>query len=371
LDFLRNKPVIVTIVVAVILVILMAATGPGSAQGATVVGDAFLPMQNFFYSLTEGISGPARQEVDPDLQAQLDEYKLKANGYEELEAENQRLTQILNYTQSHPEQELIVASVTGKDPGNWFEVFTIDRGRADGVEKDMAVITPDGLVGIVEETGQNWARIMSITDARSGVAALVERTRDIGVVKGSVDPNALDAVLSMEYLPLDTDIVAGDTLITSGLDGLYPKGLAIGTVIETTDEAGGRAVRLEPTVDFRRLEEVLVVKLVTEEEGVTNEDISGTRVVPESLPGVTPSSSASPEPADSGDTTGNTSGSTSAGGTNTSTGEGASTPDTQTTAPPEGGGTADDGAGGDSGDTGGGDTAGGADDTGGDTPEGE
>lgn len=274
MNFLRNKPVIVTIVVVVILIILIAFTGQGTSGTGTVVGEAFVPVQSFFYGVSEKLGGffdgivtsGSKQQQKDQLSAELDEYKVKMNSYDELVAENKRLSEMLDYKQNNPTQELIVAKITGKDPGNWFEVFTVDRGKAHGIEKNMMVITPDGLVGRVQEVGLNWSKIMTITDSRSGVAALVERTRDIGVVKGSVATSELDAVLSMNYLPLDTDVIEGDKIVTSGTDGMFTKGFLIGEVKGTSDEAGGKNIVITPSVDFSRLEEVMIVKIVHEED---------------------------------------------------------------------------------------------------------
>jgi len=267
LNFAKNKPLIITIIVIIILVLLMASTASSStiSRGATVAGGAFVPLQTFFYQISDSIrntfspSDALSGEERNALTAELDEYKVKLMDYEELVAENTRLSEMLEYKQNNENRELKLARITGKDPGNWFDVFTIDLGANDGVEKNMAVVTPDGLVGRVEEVGLNWSKVMAAIDSRSSIPVIVERTRDVGVAGGSIGGDELSRTLSMNYLPFDSDIVEGDVVVTSGLGGIFPKGLVVGTVTESRTSDGGMNVTVEPSVDFRRLEEVMVI----------------------------------------------------------------------------------------------------------------
>ncbi len=288
MNIFRNKPLIITVVVLAVLIVLVAATASSNtiSQKTTIAGSAFVPFQKFFY----GISGPADggEAIDTakaeQLQHELAEYKGKVMDYDELLAENQRLSSMLEYKQNHEGQELKVASITGKEPSNWFDVFTIDLGAKDGVKEDMPVITPDGLVGRVEEVGLNWSKVIGIIDGRSKVSAIMERTRDVGVVDGKVGTDGLAVTLTMNFLPIGADVVEGDLVITSGLDGIYPKGLIIGTVTSTTSETGGVQVRIDPAVDFRRLEEVMVVVKAEETKLVVDEDIADESAVASALP---------------------------------------------------------------------------------------
>lgn len=292
MNFFRNKPLIITIVIVIILVLLIATTSGSNSfsQNTTIAGSPFVGLQRFFYQISDTITGAfSGTTVDlsgenKELQAQLSEYKGSQMDYEEVLAENERLKKMLDYKQNNETQELKVAAITGKEPSNWFDVFTIDLGSKDGIEENMPVITPDGLVGRIEEVGLNWSKVMGIIDGRSSVAVIMERTRDIGVVKGAIGVDELSATLSMNYLPLDTDIVEGDVVLTSGYDQLYPKGLVIGTVLSTTSETGAKSVTIKPNVDFRRLEEVMVVVRTTEVTAVAQEDIADDTATPEPLP---------------------------------------------------------------------------------------
>lgn len=315
--FLRNKPLVVTIVVVVILIILMVATGTGNkaTDGANVVGGAFVPVQKFFYQISDSVgeffdnvfnSGDVASEKQK-LDSELQTIKGQMNDYDEMKAQNERLKEMLDYKQKNTAQELKVATIIGKNPGNWFDVFTIDLGINDGIAKDMPVITADGLVGRVEEVGLNWAKVMAVIDGRSNVPSIMERTREYGVVKGSISQDSLDASLYINYLPLDSDVIEGDKVLTSGLDGIYPKGLLVGTV-ESASQAGstGVNVKIKAAVDFRRLEEVFVVVAVDGEAtgGSTANETSGSGQAAQPEPSSTPGPGASESPAASGEVTG-------------------------------------------------------------------
>lgn len=274
--FLRNRALIATVVIVVLSMVLisMSSTGALLTQTVGAIGGAVVPLQRVLYQASETITDGGMQEpVSGSAES-------AAMDYEELAAENARLRELLEFKESTVTQELKAAQIIGKEPGNWFEVFTIDLGANDGIQAGMPVVTPRGLVGRVEEVGLSWAKVMSIIDVRSSVSAIMERTRDTGVVKGTIGSDDLTATLTMNYLPLDTDIIEGDSVLTSGYDEVYPKGLVIGNVTSSTDQSGGKLVVVEPSVDFRRLEEVLVVVSTREE---TKEDVVDTDITDDSF----------------------------------------------------------------------------------------
>lgn len=282
MNLTKNKPLVITIVAAVILILLMASTSAlGAAdKAATAVGGIFVPLQAFFYNISDGIRQTFQAKDDLNatdasaLQSEIDDYKLRLMNYEDLKAENERLLAMLDYKETNPESELKMARVVGKDPGSWFEVLTIDLGASDGVEKDMAVVTPDGLVGRIEEVGINRSKVMTIADSRSRVPVIVERTRDIGVAGGSLQGNESYSELSVNYLPLDSDITEGDIVLTSGLGGIFPRGLPVGMVISAKAEDSAVDAVIEPMVDFRQVDEVFVIISANQTSEVVNEDIT-------------------------------------------------------------------------------------------------
>jgi len=152
--------------------------------------------------------------------------------------------------------ETIAAGVIGASASLDFRGITIDRGTSQAVTANMAVIGPAGLVGRVVTPTAHASKVQLLIDRNAAAGALVERSRAQGIVVGSgVD------VLRMDFVPATADVKVGDTVVTSGVDGIYPKGFVIGTVQQVENGNGiYKAIRVRPSVEFNRLEEVLVVK---------------------------------------------------------------------------------------------------------------
>ncbi len=189
----------------------------------------------------------------------LREEKLK------LEAELSRLkaaiadktmAELLAHREGSPFDELI-AEVVGMDPTNWYETVLIDKGSRDGIEPGMAVCTHLGLVGRVVRTNPTTSQVMLISDRGSSVSALIEETRDRGIVEG-----LMGSRLRMRYLPISSKIEPGFTVRSSGLGSTYPKDLLIGKVEKVWKGAQGlfQEAEVEPSVDLSKLERVLIVK---------------------------------------------------------------------------------------------------------------
>lgn len=169
--------------------------------------------------------------------------------------------------------DFVAARVVGKDATNWFKTILVDRGSRAGVRRNLPVVAPDGLVGRVIEVTPSTAKVQLITDPVSASGALMQRTRVTGIVIGN-----LDAGLRVRYLPLLADVVVGDEVVTSGMGGVFPKGIPIGHVT-TVERKGGalfQEATLQPKVDLSRLEEVLILMDAEPREGFE----SGGRVAP-------------------------------------------------------------------------------------------
>jgi rod shape-determining protein MreC len=176
------------------------------------------------------------------------------------------------------------AQVVGMDVSPWFHSVLIDRGRSDGVRAGMPVVTEDGVVGIITATAPDAARTLLLLDAQSSIDGIVQRSRARGIVRGEGSDE-----LSFEFVARGSDVQVDDQVITSGLDGVYPKGLLIGTV-DSVSEDGAQLIRtatIRPAVDFGRLEQVFVML----RRGPTMELLYSTRV------GDDPSDDGAEEPA--------------------------------------------------------------------------
>ncbi|MDR3348348.1 MAG: rod shape-determining protein MreC [Acidaminococcales bacterium] len=178
----------------------------------------------------------------------------------EIWAENGRLRELLNFKKSQRRHILLPAKVVGFNPGGLEGSLIIERGKKDGIEREMSVVTANGLVGSVVEVYRASARVQLMLHPKSAVGGIVQRpaSRVSGIVSGNAStpfaPNLLN-------LARDADIVVGDTILTSGLGSIYPKGIVIGVVAKVVNAEGGllKYAVIEPTVDFSRLEEVMVI----------------------------------------------------------------------------------------------------------------
>lgn len=178
----------------------------------------------------------------------------------ELQKENFRLREMLEFKE-RVTYKMLPAQVIARDPSQWFDTITINRGYADGLEKDMAIVTSQGLVGSVNKVSRNSAQVLLLTDSRRAVSALVQRTREpgaVGIVEGYPEE---EGYLRMINIPPEAKMQPGDTVISAGLGGIFPKGLIIGHILETGSDQYGllQQAIVRPAVDFNRLEEVFVV----------------------------------------------------------------------------------------------------------------
>lgn len=175
---------------------------------------------------------------------------------QEARLENERLRKLLDFREEKT-RKFVPALVIARDPSELTHTIIIDKGKKDKIVKDMLVISGGGLVGRVRETGWSISRVLLITDYDSAFSAMVERTRDSGAVKGVMREG-----LVMKYLELDCDVQKGDKVVTSGLSGVFEKGVLIGDVVSVEKDPGGLYLnaKIRPEVDIMKLEEVLVMR---------------------------------------------------------------------------------------------------------------
>lgn len=173
----------------------------------------------------------------------------------ELSKENERLKRYLHVVDGST-YPLIVARVIGLDFTGWQKIVSIDKGRGDGVKKDMAIVAPDGVVGRVLKVYSNASQVLLITDYSSSIDAVIQRTRVRGIVSGRGSDG-----LVLRFVTNDGDINVGDMVVTSGLAGIFPKGQIIGKVEKVKDSGRDffKVVKLSSFIDFLRLEEVLII----------------------------------------------------------------------------------------------------------------
>jgi len=190
------------------------------------------------------------------LRQRLLEVQLEADAMRSERLENVRLRRLLGLEERQPHR-LVAACVAGRSLDRLGGSLTLDKGAADGVEPNLAILTPDGLVGRVERATQHGARVLTLLHRDCAVAARIERSRVDGVLQWDF---GAQPVLNLRYISSQEDVQVGDRVITSGLGGIFPAGIRIGTVSKVGLESNGlmKEIFVRPSVDFRSVEEVLV-----------------------------------------------------------------------------------------------------------------
>jgi rod shape-determining protein MreC len=197
------------------------------------------------------------REENDQLRRQLGELQMQFQQERARAQRARQLEQLLGFKQEL-RIETIPATVIGASASLEFRGISIDRGATTGVTANMAVVAPTGLVGRVVTPTQHASKVQLLIDLNAAAGALVERSRAQGIVQGPVDEAG---TVRMSFVVATADVKVGDTIVTSGVDGIYPRGFVIGKV-EQVDNGNGihKVIRVRPSVDFNALEEVLVVK---------------------------------------------------------------------------------------------------------------
>ena len=244
-----------------------------------VAGYVFIPLQNGINQVGGWLSKQAdnlenlsavmaeneelRKKVE-DLTVELNTTKL-----ERYELEN--LRELYKLDQKYPSYDKVAANVIGKDAGNWFNTFTIDKGTNDGIEVNMNVMAGSGLVGIVTDVGPNYAKVKAIICDTSSVSGMVLTTSDNIIVNGSLQKMTENMTIEFSGLnDRENKVEVGDPVVTSYVSYDYQQGILIGYISKITTDANNltRSGTITPAVDFEHIEEVLVIlnkKQTTEE----------------------------------------------------------------------------------------------------------
>ena len=184
------------------------------------------------------------------------------------QGELERLQELYQLDQSYSEYDKVAAQVISKDPGNWYDTFVINKGSADGIEKDMNVLADGGLVGLVVEVETNCATVRSIIDDSSSVSAMTVSASDTCVVSG--DLRLMDEEkLAFSQMSAENAVAVGEQIVTSNISDKYLRGILIGYISEVTEDSNHLTYTgyITPAVDFKHIQEVLVIKQLKQTEG--------------------------------------------------------------------------------------------------------
>jgi rod shape-determining protein MreC len=254
--FKLSRKTITSIFLIAFLALLVSFFSPFFKNSAQKTFKPHLTLIDLIKRECGGIIFYHRNMVDSGrLKYETENLRRRLFDLREVEQENIRLKNLLNFKQKSP-YRLVSARVIARSPDSWSSSVTIDKGRYNGIRRGMAVINPNGLLGRVIESSEATSKVLLINDPSQGVSSIVQRSRQEGLVSGSLGGN-----LIMRYLPIDAQITEGDIIITSELSQVYPKGLLVGKVISIGKEFSGlsRYAVVRPAVDLSSIEEVLVI----------------------------------------------------------------------------------------------------------------
>lgn len=236
-------------------------------NGINQVGDWMTEQKNGFQSMKK------LAKENEKLKDQVDELTAKNNNLSQQQEEVERLRALYELDQEYSEYEKIGAQVIGKDSGNWYDTFIINRGTDDGVEVDMNVIADGGLVGIVTNTGKDWATVRSIIDDSSNVSASVTSISQNCIVTGDLQMMDEGKIRFIQLTDKENQVQEGDKVVTSSVSSKFLKGILIGYVSEVEDDANNltKTGTIIPAVDFENIQEVLVIKQLKQQADPSEE----------------------------------------------------------------------------------------------------
>lgn len=276
-DFLKQNGILlltVALLLALIAAVLSFTFGGVANPFTNLAGIVSTPFRNGIHTAVEWVEGMysdafEREAIDSELEALRQENaRLRADAREGEAAsrENERLRDLLGFQQKHADFQMEPAAVTARGSSNWSSTFTVSKGSAAGVEAGDCVVDQYGsLVGVVSEVGLNWSTLLTVVDVDLELGGLIARTDGAAIVEGDFALMG-QGRLKLSYLPQGTQLLAGDTVLTSGLmsggTATYPSGILVGYVAEVRTDPGGMSdyAVLTPAADLDKLEQVFIIK---------------------------------------------------------------------------------------------------------------
>ncbi len=267
----RNKQTeilggIITVVILILLIFLSNVEVNKLSYIETVASSIVNPIQRVFADLRNKIEGNSVYfsnmesiiQENEDLKSKNSELETELRELEIIKAENATLQNYMNLTQKYSSYSTIPAYVINRDVSNYSSTLILNVGSKDGVQEGMTVIADKGLVGHIISVAENTAKVQVIIDSASTVSCTISTTNESIICKGTLENNQ---ILRASYIPTGADLIQGDTVYTSGIGGIYPKGIIIGTIKEiiTTSNITDRYATVEPAVDFSKVDTVLII----------------------------------------------------------------------------------------------------------------
>lgn len=270
-DFLRTKTFITICIIAVFLLGMMAVSTADSGKVTLIediVGIVVTPLQNLCTTVLSK-SGDfiavyteydKMKEENERLKSELATAASSLRDAQEYKLENENLKGILGIKEENPDFIFEPALIVSQEHSGYSHTLTLNKGSLSNIKRRDVLITEEGLVGYVTEVGTTWCRAITLLDASCEIGALVTRTRDIGVLEGDYALSE-NGTCKVAYLSNEVQLNSGDSIVTSGIGGIFPSKLLIGNVIEIKPETHGisQYAVIEPAVDFSELKNVFVI----------------------------------------------------------------------------------------------------------------
>ena len=251
-----------------ILVVLSFKFSDSFSSVKTGIGNIVTPMQKGINTIGSYLSDKMEYFTSKgDLIAENEALKKKIDelSYDNkiLAGENSNLEnyrELFKLDRKYPEYPKVAATVVSRDGNNWFHVFTIDKGTADGVDVDMNVISGNGLVGIISEAGEHYAKVRAIIDDKSNVSAMFEKSGETCMVKGNME-SIFNGYIDVEMISNSAKIKDGDEVVTSHVSDKFLQGISVGYISDIKEDEATmtKTAHLTPVVSFDQLETVLVI----------------------------------------------------------------------------------------------------------------
>lgn len=280
LKLIKSRFFIISLAVALLLSIVpgvLCAMGQGSYIRSALVTVA-TPFRWAFTKVGEGLSGFSMyfrtleelRDENEALRAELEGYKNLVYDAELIGEENEFLSEFLGIKEEHVDFLFEDATVVGRESTNYRTVYTLSKGTLHGIEVNMPIITEEGLVGHITEVGATWSKAVLITETASAVGGYIERSGVLGVVEGTYELRS-EGTCRMVYIEPDSDIRVGDKVLSSGMGGVYPRGILIGRVSEISVDENTRTLTalIEPSADLDSISKLMIIteySIVSERE---------------------------------------------------------------------------------------------------------
>ena len=267
----RNKQTeilggIITVIVLILLIFLSNVEVNKLSYLESAASSIINPIQRVFIDLRNKIQGNSAyfsnmetiMEENEELKKKNSELETILREFEMLKAENTTLQEYMNLTDKYSSYQTIPAYVINRDVSNYSSTLVLNVGTQDGIRENMTVIADKGLVGHVISVSEKTCKVQVIIDSASTVSSSISTTNESIICKGTLEN---DHIFRSSYIPTGAELIQGDSVYTSGIGGIYPKGIIIGTVKEiiTTSNITDRYAIVEPSVDFSKIDTVLII----------------------------------------------------------------------------------------------------------------